>query len=89
MQLTLLVAAAVTALFTGADALAIRNKHVSDFRIYGTTGCFQENLGVWTVIDDDFRPNECKSLNADPVGSVLLEDINAGCTCECFGDGYC
>jgi hypothetical protein len=81
------VFAAAATLITGSNALFIpRNVHVADFRLYSAEGCFDGNLGVWTVIDDDFKNGECKSLNDEEDGAVpqslTLTDINKGCTCK-------
>ncbi|KAK1249783.1 hypothetical protein MKX08_009786 [Trichoderma sp. CBMAI-0020] len=86
------VAAAAT-LIAGSNALFIpRNIHVADFRLYGGEDCFAGNLGVWTVIDDDFQNGECKSLNEDDNGAVhslSLTDINKGCTLTAYTDLKC
>lgn len=81
------VVAAAATLIAGSNALFIpRNIHVADFRLYSAEGCHDGNLGVWTVIDDDFKNGECKSLNDSEDGSVPLSlsltDINKGCTCK-------
>ena len=70
----------LTAAASACNALAIRNKHVSDFRVFGDTGCKNINLGVWTVIDDDIGPSECKIFADDPVKSIFLTDLNDECT---------
>lgn len=81
------VVAAAAALIAGSNALFIpRNIHVADFRLYSAEGCYDGNLGVWTVIDEDFTNGECKSLNDSEDGdvplSLSLTDINKGCTCK-------
>lgn len=82
MQLLTLLAAA-SALVTSSNALFIpRNAHVADFRLYSAEGCHDGNLGVWTVIDDDFTNGECKGLNGNEPLSLSLTDINNGCTCK-------
>jgi hypothetical protein len=82
MQFFTVFAAAAT-LIAGSNALFIpRNIHVADFRLYGAEGCHDVNLGVWTVIDDDFKNGECKSLGDDETFSLSLTDINKGCTCK-------
>ncbi|PHH64734.1 hypothetical protein CDD81_3996 [Ophiocordyceps australis] len=82
--------ATAIALATGAAASPVtRNKHVADFRVYGGTDCYQQNMGVWTVIDTDFRPNECKSLKDTSIKSVSLVDINNGCKLHIFTDSAC
>lgn len=58
------------------------NKHITDFRLYGGTDCFTINLGVWTVIEGDFRSNECNSLRTNEIGevqSMMLVDICESC----------
>ncbi|KAL7920911.1 hypothetical protein ACQKWADRAFT_314413 [Trichoderma austrokoningii] len=87
------VAAAAT-LIAGSNALFIpRNIHVADFRLYSAADCYNGNLGVWTVIDDDFKNGECKSLNDDEDGAVPhslnLTDINKGCTLTAYTDLKC
>lgn len=81
------VVAAAATLIAGSNALFIpRNAHVSDFRLYSGEDCFTGNLGVWTVIDEDFQNGECLSLNDEENGAVphslSLTDINEGCTCK-------
>lgn len=71
--------AAIAALTSTASALTVRNKHVADFRLFGAQGCSQRNEGIWTVIDDDFKPDECKSLNGLPATSILNVNISPGC----------
>ncbi|KAL6909116.1 hypothetical protein GGI43DRAFT_379928 [Trichoderma evansii] len=88
------VFATAATLIAGSNALFIpRNIHVADFRLYGAEGCVEENLGVWTVIDDDFKNGECKSLNDEEDGAVphslSLTDINAGCTLTAYTDLKC
>lgn len=87
---------AAATLIAGSNALFIpRSIHVADFRLYIAADCFDGNLGVWTVIDDDFKNGECNSLNDEEDGAVPhslnLTDINAGCTCKTwpFLISYC
>ncbi|KAG5971648.1 hypothetical protein E4U55_001156, partial [Claviceps digitariae] len=65
---------------SATHALTIRNKHVADFRLFGEQGCSKQNQGIWTVVDLDFRPHECKSLGESLPRSILNVDINRGCT---------
>ncbi|KAL6867009.1 hypothetical protein J3F83DRAFT_715282 [Trichoderma novae-zelandiae] len=89
MQLFAVLAAA-TALITSSHALFIpRNAHVADFRLYSAEGCHDGNLGVWTVIDDDFTNGECKGLNGEEPLSLSLTDINKGCTFTAYTDDKC
>lgn len=74
--------ASVAALASTASALTIRNAHVADFRLYGEQGCFADNQGIWTVISEDFAPNECKGLNGYVPRSIRNQDTNPGCTCK-------
>ena len=67
------------AFITSAAALALRNIHVADFRGFGGTNCFDENLGIWTVIDDDVKHGECMGFNGNDVRSLRVEDVNEGC----------
>ncbi|CAM1505189.1 Fc.00g108260.m01.CDS01 [Cosmosporella sp. VM-42] len=89
MQFTTILASIAT-LAIGADAAAVkRDTHVADFRIYGEKGCDMLNLGVWTVLDTDFYPNECKTLKNNVVKSLSLGDINNGCTMYIYSDEKC
>ncbi|KAL6804801.1 hypothetical protein GGI42DRAFT_352878 [Trichoderma sp. SZMC 28013] len=89
MQLFAVFAAATT-LIAGSNALFIpRNIHVADFRLYSAEGCHDGNLGVWTVIDDDFKNGECKGLNDSEPKSLSLTDINKGCTFTAYTDDKC
>ncbi|QPH02470.1 hypothetical protein C2857_006680 [Epichloe festucae Fl1] len=81
--------ASVAALASSTSALTIRNKHVADFRLFGEQGCSKQNQGVWTVIDVDFKPNECKSLQGSPAMSILNIDTNKGCTFSLYADEAC
>ncbi|KAM0482369.1 hypothetical protein ACHAPX_002886 [Trichoderma viride] len=88
------VVAAAATLIAGSNALFIpRNAHVSDFRLYSGEDCFTGNLGVWTVIDEDFQNGECLSLNDEENGAVPhslnLTDINEGCTLTAYTDLKC
>ncbi|GFP52001.1 hypothetical protein ACSS6W_004026 [Trichoderma asperelloides] len=88
------VVAAAATLIAGSNALFIpRNIHVADFRLYSAEGCYDGNLGVWTVIDEDFTNGECKSLNDSEDGdvplSLSLTDINKGCTLTAYTDVKC
>ncbi|QUC19215.1 uncharacterized protein UV8b_03456 [Ustilaginoidea virens] len=86
---TIQVLAAAT-IITSVGAVAVpRNVHVADMRLYGEQGCSQKNEGVWTVIDDDFRANECKSLNGLPARSIRNIDTNKGCTLSLYTDSAC
>ncbi|KAL7792454.1 hypothetical protein V8C37DRAFT_416348 [Trichoderma ceciliae] len=89
MQLFTIFAASA-ALIAGSNALFIpRNIHVADFRLYSAEGCFDGNLGVWTVIDDDFKNGECKGLNGDAPLSLNLTDINQGCSFTAYTNANC
>ncbi|KAG6030431.1 hypothetical protein E4U41_000100 [Claviceps citrina] len=81
--------ATVAALATAAAGLAIRNKHVADFRLFGQPGCSRDNEGIWTVIDDDFRPGECKSMRGILARSIRNVDTNRGCTLSFYTDEAC
>ncbi|KAG5993172.1 hypothetical protein E4U54_003459 [Claviceps lovelessii] len=81
--------AGVVALAGAAHALTIRNRHVADFRLFGEQGCSKQNQGIWTVIDLDFRPNECKSLGTSLPRSIRNVDINRGCQLSFYTDDAC
>ncbi|PHH90531.1 hypothetical protein CDD83_3373 [Cordyceps sp. RAO-2017] len=86
----IVAAAAAFVACSQAAAILPRNKHVADFRLYGLEDCNQKkNLGIWTVIDDDFKPNECKSLNDDSVKSVRNVDILGNCKLHVYTDAAC
>lgn len=77
-----LIIVAVAALASTSSALAIRNKHVGDFRLFADQGCSAGNLGVWTVIDDDVRDRPCQRIPDDTgVRSVFVTDVNGECAC--------
>ncbi|KAJ6439136.1 glycosyltransferase family 1 [Purpureocillium lavendulum] len=69
----------VTTLFLAHSATSACNIHVADFRGFGRQGCYDENLGIWTIIDTDFETNECKSLVEEHVHSLELVDIRHEC----------
>ena len=74
----------LAALFTTlglASAVAIepRNIHVADFRGFGATKCYEENLGVWTVIDEDVDNERCKDFAGNNVHSLRLSNILDKC----------
>ncbi|KAI5456480.1 hypothetical protein BGZ63DRAFT_396760 [Mariannaea sp. PMI_226] len=75
-------------LITVTSAAAIvKDPHISDFRLYGVTGCSAQNEGVWTVLHSDL--NKCTGFNGESVGSVSLTDINKGCKFWVFSDEKC
>ena len=81
MQLTI-VFAAVATLAMGANADSTRRQtsdpHITDFRTFGETGCFNDNQGVWTFTQSDLTG--CKAFPDDlPVKSIFAADYNAGC----------
>lgn len=64
MHFLRLLSITAAAFVTGTSAAAIkRNSHVGNFRLFGANGCYEQNLGVWTVIDDDFKNGECLTLH--------------------------
>ncbi|KAF7564027.1 hypothetical protein G7046_g112 [Stylonectria norvegica] len=80
----------VAALAIGASAAVLpRDTHVADFRVFGEAGCYKDNLGVFTVLDTDFTPNECKSFEGNVVKSLNLGDINDGCTMYIYPENGC
>ncbi|KAG5920160.1 hypothetical protein E4U61_000210 [Claviceps capensis] len=88
-MLAIRMLAGVAALASVAHALTIRNAHVADFRLYGEQGCFADNQGIWTVISEDFAPNECKGLNGYVPRSIRNQDTNPGCTLSFYTDEGC
>ncbi|KHN99749.1 uncharacterized protein MAM_02602 [Metarhizium album ARSEF 1941] len=81
------VAAAAAALVSTSSALAVRNKHVGDFRLFSQPGCSSINLGIWTVLDDDV--GVCSNMREQDVGSVSVVDITSPCTLFLYEDGKC
>ncbi|KAG5927017.1 hypothetical protein E4U42_002700 [Claviceps africana] len=79
----------VVVLAGAAHALAVRNKHVADFRLFGEQDCYRQNQGIWTVIDDDFRADECKTLGGSLPRSIRNVDMNGGCTLSFYTDDDC
>lgn len=69
----------VAALLLAQRSISACNIHVADFRGFGRQGCYDENLGIWTIIDTDFEANECKSLIEENVHSLTLVDIRREC----------
>lgn len=69
----------MAALLLAQRAISACNIHVADFRGFGRQGCYDENLGIWTIIDTDFEANECKSLIEENVHSLTLVDIRREC----------
>lgn len=59
-----------------------RLAHLADFRVFGSPGCYDKNLGIWTVVEGDVGPDECNGLNGDDVRSLSVVDINKGCICK-------
>ncbi|KAJ6436750.1 methyl transferase [Purpureocillium lavendulum] len=55
-----------------------RLAHLADFRIFGAPGCFDENLGIWTVIEGDVKPGDCMDFNGNSVFSLSNVDISEG-----------
>jgi hypothetical protein len=64
---------------TWAAAIEPRNIHVADFRGFGATKCYEENLGVWTVIDDDVDGGPCNDFAGNTVHSLWLSNILDKC----------
>lgn len=63
-----------------AAAITPRNIHVSDFRGFGATNCHDENLGVWTVIDEDLVADQpCKDFGDNTVFSLQLSNMLENC----------
>ncbi|KAK4071316.1 hypothetical protein Purlil1_13459 [Purpureocillium lilacinum] len=66
-----------------------RLAHLADFRVFGSPGCYDKNLGIWTIVEGDVGPDECNGLNGDDVRSLSVVDINKGCTLSFFADENC
>jgi hypothetical protein len=77
----------VAALFMGASASPVtRETHISDFRLFGETGCSAQNDGVWTVLNTDL--DKCTNFNGEVPKSITLTDINKGCKCKTVSARY-
>ncbi|KAI1137414.1 hypothetical protein F5Y05DRAFT_413971 [Hypoxylon sp. FL0543] len=94
MQFTSILAAAAALAF-GANAAAIGERdgaRMAQFRIYGATGCHDQNLGFYTVDASD--TNTCKTFTGagEAVKSLNLEAQYApanGCSFFIYTDGAC
>ncbi|KAI1821407.1 hypothetical protein F4861DRAFT_468850 [Xylaria intraflava] len=90
MQFTTLIVA-ISTLAMGTSAAAIRRDgaRLAQFRIFGTEGCSEENLGFYTVDQSD--AGICNQLADHPV-SVHLEVFNPaaqGCVLDIFTNTNC
>ncbi|EFY87641.1 hypothetical protein J3458_006868 [Metarhizium acridum] len=85
----IIVAVAAAALLAPSSALTMRNKHVGDFRLFSHQGCFDGNLGVWTVIDDDVAHQPCQPMNDIAVHSVNVNAVNGACKFSLYEDADC
>ncbi|KAK3382767.1 hypothetical protein B0T24DRAFT_587494 [Lasiosphaeria ovina] len=84
------------AMALGASALTFRadgfakvtrqDPHIGDIRIFGETGCLNQNLGVWTVTQSGL--DTCNDFS-DVVKSVTLTDINDGCSFFVWAEAGC
>ncbi|KAJ6436014.1 putative AC transposase [Purpureocillium lavendulum] len=66
-----------------------RLAHLADFRVFGSPGCYDKNLGIWTVVEGDVGTDECNGLNGDDVRSLSVVDTNKGCILSFFTDENC
>lgn len=88
-------ATALAALYTGASAAAVpRNVHLGDFREFGVVDCHDDNLGVWTIVDDDLAGKPCQTFNGDKPKSIKMSDLYPTCTSAytsttCVGQHSC
>ncbi|RDA92040.1 hypothetical protein CP533_0986 [Ophiocordyceps camponoti-saundersi (nom. inval.)] len=79
-------------LAVGCQALVTpRAKHLADFRLYSGLHCNNnfKNLGIWTLVEGDFKEGGCQSLRDDTVESIRLEDIRHKCELSFFTDDKC
>ncbi|KAF4580845.1 SSCRP protein [Ophiocordyceps camponoti-floridani] len=86
----MLISSIATALVLAASCLAhpkIRRKQ-TDLRLFSGDNCTKGNLGVWTVVEGDLFPGECKMFPVT-VGSVGIESIYDGCTVTLYVDDEC
>ncbi|PWI64989.1 hypothetical protein PCL_08348 [Purpureocillium lilacinum] len=87
-QLHWLATAALAGLANSA-IFGHRLAHLADFRLYGAPGCFDDNLGIWTVIEGDVKPGDCRNFNGNTVFSLSNVVILEGCTLYAYMDENC
>ncbi|PHH78175.1 hypothetical protein CDD80_7260 [Ophiocordyceps camponoti-rufipedis] len=86
----MLISSLATALVLAASCLAHPKvlRKQADMRLFSGDNCTKGNLGIWTVVEGDMFPWECKMFPA-AVGSVSVEDIYEGCTITLHVDDEC
>ncbi|RCI15377.1 hypothetical protein L249_6567 [Ophiocordyceps polyrhachis-furcata BCC 54312] len=77
-------------LAVGCQALVIpRLQHLADFRLFSGRQCGPVNLGIWTVVEGDFKYGECQSLRDDTVESIRVQDVVSNCKLSFYADDKC
>ncbi|PFH61481.1 hypothetical protein XA68_17206 [Ophiocordyceps unilateralis] len=68
-------------LAAGCQAAVVvpRLSHLADFRLFSGTNCGPENLGIWTIVEGDLKPGECKAIPDHSVVSIKIESISKDC----------
>lgn len=93
MNMRLLAALLLCATTSLAAAVIPRVRHLGDFRGWDGVGCDPSpntasassvnNLGIWTVLEDEVVGAPCKGFNGQDVWSLRVEDIEPDCCCKC------
>ena len=65
---------------SGFAHLARQDPYISDLRLFSEPGCFDKNLGVWTITQSDL--DTCFDYPTD-VKAVSVTNINIDCSCRC------
>ncbi|KAI0113907.1 hypothetical protein F4776DRAFT_639542 [Hypoxylon sp. NC0597] len=97
MQFTSFIAAAAALAF-GASASGVAERdgaRLAQFRVFGATGCHDQNFGFYTVDASDL--NACKTFTGLPAGSSIKSlNLEAqyspaadGCSFFIYTDGNC
>ncbi|RDA82589.1 hypothetical protein CP532_0914 [Ophiocordyceps camponoti-leonardi (nom. inval.)] len=77
-------------LAVGSHALFVpRFQHLGDFRLFSGRQCGPVNLGIWTVVDGDFKYGECRSLRDNTIESIRVEDVLPHCNFSFYTDDKC
>lgn len=77
-----------TCSLAAAAVMPPRVRHLGDFRGWDGVDCGQgyskpnNNLGIWTVLEDEIVGGPCKDFNGQSVWSLRLEDIEPDCSCK-------
>jgi hypothetical protein len=83
------VSALTLALATLAAAAVVPDPYVGNFRSFGQKGCYEENLGVWTVTQTGVTGGECNDFNGFTIRSLQNTRIVDGYTMYLYSDDAC